>query len=389
MYTSKTNSRFFIFYPVIAAVLVYSVSCSTTTVTTGPTYRIVEGSSSVIPAAAGADDEENFFNTMNRNNGVDAAGNENPSVNSPPVSAVPSKDKGRARALPSEDGMDEEPEVSPVASSSARDRNADVDTSFLDDPEAQSAQGGGDITNVGLHIPAIEKDEFDEVGTASWYGRDFNGKKTASGDIFDSTKLTAAHKEMPLGSIALVRNLESGKEILVKVNDRGPYVSGRVMDLSEYAADVLGYKEKGLTTVGIKIVRKGTGNSKSEGVTAAYYGKSNIKGDSSKKADPDEYFISPRKNITESSANVVRDGSLTGYSVQVGVYGELRNAVGMQKMLSSYGDPVHILKKDNVYIVRVGDYPTRYQAEKMKYDLVADGYKGFIHEPESGNYSQY
>ena len=86
---------------------------------------------------------------------------------------------------------------------------------------------------------------------------------------------------------------------------------------------------------------------------------------------------------------MIPEGSLTGFSVQVGVFGELRNAVGMQKMLSSYGDPVHIFKKDHLYVVRVGDYPTRYQAEKMKYDLVADGFRGFIHESSSDNYSLY
>ncbi|MDH5655841.1 MAG: SPOR domain-containing protein, partial [Spirochaetia bacterium] len=123
--------------------------------------------------------------------------------------------------------------------------------------------------------------------------------------------------------------------------------------------------------------------------TAAYYGKNKLKGSGIKNTASDDYYLSPSRNVTESSANVIQDGTLSGYSVQVGVFGELRNAVGMQKMLSSYGDPVHILKGNGVYIVRVGDYPTRYQAEKMKYSLVSDGYKGFIYEPAQYNDSLY
>ena len=73
---------------------------------------------------------------------------------------------------------------------------------------------------------------FIETGTASWYGPAFNGKKTASGEPYDQNELTAAHKKLPLGSQVTVTNLETGKAVNVEINDRGPYVPGRKIDLS-------------------------------------------------------------------------------------------------------------------------------------------------------------
>ena len=69
-------------------------------------------------------------------------------------------------------------------------------------------------------------------GTASWYGPGFHGKKTASGEIYDQTKLTAAHKTLPLGTKARVTNLDNGSAVEVEINDRGPFVDGRIIDLS-------------------------------------------------------------------------------------------------------------------------------------------------------------
>jgi rare lipoprotein A (peptidoglycan hydrolase) len=89
-------------------------------------------------------------------------------------------------------------------------------------------------------------------GQASWYGPGFHGKKTASGEIFDQSRLTAAHKTLPLGTKAKVTNLENGSTVEVEINDRGPYVGDRVIDLSRAAANVLGFVESGLTLVRIE-----------------------------------------------------------------------------------------------------------------------------------------
>lgn len=91
-------------------------------------------------------------------------------------------------------------------------------------------------------------------GEASWYGPGFHGRKTASGAIFDQNKLTAAHKTLPLGTKARVTNLENGSTVEVEINDRGPYVGQRVIDLSHAAADALGFVESGITLVQIELL---------------------------------------------------------------------------------------------------------------------------------------
>lgn len=93
-----------------------------------------------------------------------------------------------------------------------------------------------------------------ERGIASWYGAEYDGKRTASGEIFDHTLLTAAHRTLAFGTYLEVRNLENGRKIEVKVNDRGPFVDGRIIDLSERAADNLGMKISGLAQVSLKII---------------------------------------------------------------------------------------------------------------------------------------
>lgn len=97
--------------------------------------------------------------------------------------------------------------------------------------------------------------EVKQQGAASWYGDDFQGKKTASGEIYNQNELTAASKTLPLGSTAKVTNPDTGKSVTVKINDRGPYVGDRVMDLSKAAADKIGIKNKGVSHVKI-IARK-------------------------------------------------------------------------------------------------------------------------------------
>lgn len=90
------------------------------------------------------------------------------------------------------------------------------------------------------------------VGDASWYGPGFSGKTTASGDVFDETKMTAAHKTLPLGTKAKVTNLKDGKSVHVEINDRGPYVEGRIIDLSQAAARALGIIDRGVVKVRVE-----------------------------------------------------------------------------------------------------------------------------------------
>jgi rare lipoprotein A len=93
-----------------------------------------------------------------------------------------------------------------------------------------------------------------ETGLASWYGAKHQGKRTASGEIFDQNKFTAAHRTLPWGSILMVTNLDNGKSVEVRINDRGPFTKGRVIDLSRAAARALGMVKSGVSPVRIELL---------------------------------------------------------------------------------------------------------------------------------------
>lgn len=97
-----------------------------------------------------------------------------------------------------------------------------------------------------------------QVGTASWYGEDFVGKPTASGEDYDMYDMTAAHPTLPLGSYVRVTNLRNGRVVVVKVNDRGPVVPGRIIDLSYGAARALEFEHRGLQRVRLDLVKPRT-----------------------------------------------------------------------------------------------------------------------------------
>jgi len=92
-------------------------------------------------------------------------------------------------------------------------------------------------------------------GEASWYGPGFHGKTTASGEIFNQNDMTAAHKTLPFNTKLKVTDLKTGRSVIVRVNDRGPYSGGRIIDLSKKAAEKLGIKERGHASVKLEIIK--------------------------------------------------------------------------------------------------------------------------------------
>lgn len=95
---------------------------------------------------------------------------------------------------------------------------------------------------------------YDETGIASWYGKADAGKPTANGEIYDPDLISAAHKTLPLPSVVRVTNLENGRSLAVRVNDRGPFVTGRIIDLSEEGARLLGFRKNGVARVRVQIL---------------------------------------------------------------------------------------------------------------------------------------
>jgi rare lipoprotein A len=112
---------------------------------------------------------------------------------------------------------------------------------------AASAQSDGSATNQIVNYILLER------GYASWYGQEFDGRKTSNGEIFDSNKLTAAHKTLPFNTRVRVTNLSTGRNVVVRINDRGPFVEGRNIDLSRAAAENIGIIGSGVAAVSIEI----------------------------------------------------------------------------------------------------------------------------------------
>ena len=105
------------------------------------------------------------------------------------------------------------------------------------------------------YFPIREVSFFEEIGIASWYGKKFHGKPTSTGEIYDMNAMTAAHKTLPLPCLVKVVNLENQKTVLVKVNDRGPFVDGRIIDLSYAAAKKLDMTHQGTAKVRVFFVK--------------------------------------------------------------------------------------------------------------------------------------
>jgi len=97
-----------------------------------------------------------------------------------------------------------------------------------------------------------------QVGTASWYGKAFHGRPTASGEDYDMFQLTAAHRSLPLGTYVKVTNLRNGKWAVLKVNDRGPYVGNRILDVSYGAAHALNFRGRGVERVKVEVIESQT-----------------------------------------------------------------------------------------------------------------------------------
>ncbi len=110
-----------------------------------------------------------------------------------------------------------------------------------------------EIKGVWYH-PAVDYN-YDKTGTASWYGEQFHGRYTANGEIFDLNQLTAAHTTLPMPCIVEVTNLQNGRSLQLRVNDRGPFVDGRLIDVSRRAAQLLGFETKGTTPVRVRILK--------------------------------------------------------------------------------------------------------------------------------------
>ena len=118
---------------------------------------------------------------------------------------------------------------------------------------------GADISDKKTKKNKFDKKKTIYRGVSSYYGPNFHGKLTANGEVYDMYGLTAAHKEMPLNTITRVTNLDNGKTLILRINDRGPYIDGRILDCSYGAAKKLDFINEGTANVEIKVIEWGDG----------------------------------------------------------------------------------------------------------------------------------
>ena len=127
----------------------------------------------------------------------------------------------------------------------------------------QVAQVSGDVAEVGVYKGGTAKllaRAFEQTGNASWYGKKFHGRKTSNGETYNMYAKTAAHKTLPMNTVLLVRNLDNGRETVVRVNDRGPFVRGRIIDLSYKAANDVDMVKSGVARTEIIAMGESTGS---------------------------------------------------------------------------------------------------------------------------------
>ena len=190
---------------------------------------------------------------------------------------------------------------------------------------------------------------FRQTGLASWYGTDFHGKKTANGEIYDMYAMTAAHKTLPFNTYVSINNLENGRKTRVRINDRGPFVRGRIIDLSYTAADRLGIVGPG--TARVEIIALGMAS-----------------GSDSPKKDPKSF-----DPVDYQKGN---------FTFQVGAFLDRQNAERLEAKLAKVYDHAHIATYQSgdktYYRVRVGKFKDLKKAIEYEKKLISDGYDPMI-----------
>src|SRR5512144_1768353 len=190
--------------------------------------------------------------------------------------------------------------------------------------------------------PLASHEGFVQSGIASWYGPDFHGKKTSNGEVYDMHGMTAAHKTLPLGVYVKVENTENGREAVVRVNDRGPFVKGRIIDLSYAAAKKLGVDRAGTAPVRVEALGYREGGS------------------------------GPYKAVDSYDAGT--------YTVQVGSFKDPGNAERLSSVMRRQAG-FSLVSRANVngeifYRVLAGKYTSLSAAEKAEKEFIESGYPG-------------
>ena len=188
-------------------------------------------------------------------------------------------------------------------------------------------------------------------GVSSWYGKEFDGRPTASGERFDMHGLSAAHRTLALGTRARITNLENGREVELVINDRGPFIRGRILDCSYGAAKALGFAGAGLAQVRIEVLEEGHERPR-------------------RSPPPGEVLVAPG-----APGTTILDGTFT---VQAGAFASETNAKRFRDQLSrAFGD-AYVIKFRDLYRVRLGHLGTEEEAEALRTRIQKNGIESFV-----------
>ncbi|MCL1865601.1 MAG: septal ring lytic transglycosylase RlpA family protein [Spirochaetes bacterium] len=205
------------------------------------------------------------------------------------------------------------------------------------------------------------KEKYYQKGLASWYGREFHGKTTASGEKFNMNELTAAHKTLPFGTIVEVKNFENGKTVRLKINDRGPYRGSRIIDLSLAGAKEIDMVKSGEANVGIKVLKLGNNSA----------GSTN---------NSDKQYVEPVSDayIYKNTRNEYQSDYSDGLKLQAGAFVSRKNAENLKSTIETMTDrPVKIVQDGNYYKVRIEGLQDAKEMKKLKNMLSEENIPSF------------
>jgi len=213
------------------------------------------------------------------------------------------------------------------------------------------------------YYPLKTANGYDQTGVASWYGKQFHGHKTANGERYDMYTMSAAHKTLPLPSMVRVTNLDNGRSVIVRVNDRGPFVKSRIIDLSYAAAKALGYDTKGTAHVRVQAVNNQAIGKPTSAPT------------------PTPSYTTRRPVPAPVNTTPVSQHANSGIYVQLGAFSSQYNANQLIQTLSSTYPNVHIQhvpSNPSLYRVRIGPYQDAATSQDVLFSLQKQGYHNAI-----------
>jgi len=220
-------------------------------------------------------------------------------------------------------------------------------TRVIDTPETRELKGWQKPYEVDgqRYLPLRDHQGFQQRGVASWYGRKFHGRKTSNGEVYDMYGMSAAHKTLPMGVFVKVTHLGTNRHVIVRVNDRGPFVAGRIVDLSYGAAQQLGIVDSGTAQVNLQALG---------------------------------YQLNDQSKRATSSTPKNYDS--ISFAVQIGAFSTSDSAYRLAaKMRSDYGKAVvstATIRGQQIYRVRVGTFNSLEQAEAAAHNFISGGFSG-------------